>query len=248
MQITTSDTKNTVASIRPNLSISKSQALPLPFPLENLDLESFIKFTLDPFDTQAVINMQKMLVTSPRRPEMIKHVEAIIAADKEFVQLYNVKYFPQFPTTAQLSAYPEGTFGKVVANHLILNGIELDFAGIDISVFLKQEMTLIGYLGIRGIRTHDLYHAVLGIGTTPIDEYTLTSFTLAQFASPYHMMIVASGYLHTAFHTPELIPHFLAETNRFYQLGKKAKSFIGFKFEEHFGTPIDELRKTLNLQ
>lgn len=246
MQITNSNINPAPAPVFSDLPFSSGQ--PLPFPLENLDLESFIKFTLDPFDTQAVINMQKMLVTSPRRPEMIKHVQEIISADKDFVQLYNEKYIPQFPTTAQLSAYPEGTFGKVVANHLITNGIELDFAGIDISVFLKQEMTLMGYLGIRGIRTHDLFHAVLGLGTSPIEEYTLTSFTLAQFASPYHMMIVASGYLHTAFHTPELIPQFLAETHRSFELGKKAKSFIGFKFEEHFGTPIEELRKMLNIQ
>ncbi len=220
----------------------------LPFPLEHFDVKAFTKFAADPQDTASVFDIQKGLLASPRRAEMVAHIQQILATDENFIQLYNERYIPKFPTTAELAEYPEGTYGKAVANHLIQNKIELDFAGLDIGVFVNQEMSLLGYLNIRGIRTHDLFHVLLGLGTTPIDEYAVASFTLAQFASPYHMLLVASGYVNTAFQAPEMIPTFMAQTHKMYELGKKAIPLVGFKLEEHFGTPLEELRKILRLQ
>jgi ubiquinone biosynthesis protein COQ4 len=143
--------------------------------------------------------------------------------------------------------YPKGSLGHATGVHLTTNGIQLDFAGLDTSVFYNMEMNLIGYMNVRGIRTHDIYHTVLGLGVEPIDEYALASFTLAQFASPYHMLIVSSGYMNTAFEAPHRIPEFLETTHKFFALGKAAKPFIGFKYEEHWATPIAEVRAMLGV-
>ncbi|CAN5662951.1 hypothetical protein BH10BDE1_BH10BDE1_15380 [soil metagenome] len=213
----------------------------------NLNVGAFLKFAADPEDTSAVFDIQKALVQSPRRNEMIQKTYEIASNTPEFVGLFNEKYIPPFPTNEELMGYAEGTLGHATGHHLTKHGIQLDFAGLDVSVFYNMEMNLIGYMNVRGIRTHDIYHAVLGLGVTPIEEYALASFTLAQFASPYHMLIVSSGYLNTVFEAPTRIPEFLDQTHKFFNLGKRAKRFIGFKFEEHWATPLDVVREMLGV-
>jgi ubiquinone biosynthesis protein Coq4 len=213
----------------------------------SLNVDAFLRFAANPQDTNAILGVQKTLVQAPNRNEMIKKTYEIVSTTPEFVALFNEKYIPPFPTNEELMAYPDGTLGRATGEHLTKNGIQLDFAGLDVEVFYSMEMNLIGYMNVRGIRTHDIYHAVLGLGVTPIDEYALASFTLAQYASPYHMLLVSSGYMNTAFEAPSLIPKFLEQTHKFFELGKKAKPFIGFKYEENWATPLTEVREMLGV-
>ncbi len=215
--------------------------------LPGLDTGAFLNFTIDPANTAEVFKIQQSLMTAPRRAEMIQWVNKACVENKDFITLYNEKYNPRFPTNDELFACPEGSLGRELGKHLLANNIQLDFAGLDTSVFYQTEISPIAYLGARGIRTHDVYHAVLGLSTTPLDEYRLLSFQLAQFASPYHMTLIASGYLHTAFSTPEDIPEFLESMSRYHRLGKSAEFFPGFPFELHWATPLAKVREMLKV-
>ncbi len=217
-----------------------------PF-IPGLDLKSFLKFAIDPTNTQAVFDIRASMIKAPNRPEMIASTVAALEASETFMDLYRKRYIPEFPTTDGLLAHPEGSLGRIVGNHLKTNGIQLDFSGLNLDMIYLREMNLLTFIAIRGLRIHDIIHAVLGLGVSPIDEYAHASFTLAQYCSPFHMTLLSSGYLHTAFYEPSEIPRFLETTNRFYQMGAKAVFISGYDFESNFATPIQDVRRQLRL-
>ena len=215
--------------------------------IPGLDLKSFLKFAINPTDTQAVFDIQASMLKAPNRSEMIASTVTALESSDTFMELYRQRYIPEFPTTEDLLAQPEGSLGRIVGNHLKSNGIRLDFAGLNLDMIYLREMNLLTYIAIRGLRIHDIIHAVLGLGVSPIDEYAHASFTLAQYHSPFHMMIVASGNLHTAFYEPSEIPRFLETTNRYYRMGASAAFITGYDFENNFATPMMEVRRQLRL-
>lgn len=229
------------------MTMKQRSTNPLPASFECFDIESFMGFAVDPYNTQAIFDVQKALISSPRRAEMIAHVHQIASNDADFMALYRERYSPRFPTNEELMLYPKDSFGFALGAHLETNGIQLDFQGLDISTFTNQDLSVLGYMNLRGIRTHDMYHALLGLGTTPIDEYAAASFTLGQYGSPYHMLLVSTGYINTALEAPSQIPYFLSQIHRFYELGTKSKFVLGFKFEDHFATPLSDVRRMLKL-
>jgi ubiquinone biosynthesis protein Coq4 len=210
-------------------------------------LESFMNFTITPQDTQATIDIQAGLLAAPNRPGMAQWLEQRILDDTDFMRLFDTKFIPALPSTEELLAHPEGSLGHTVGTHLDKNNIQLDFAGINVEAYYKREFTPLMFLGVRALRTHDVCHAILNLDTSPQHEYYLQSFQTAQFMSANPMVLLASGFLHTAFFEPEKIPAFLREVHRFYELGMKAKFLPGFIFEDHWATPIEEVRAMLEI-
>lgn len=211
------------------------------------DVEAFLKFAFDPFDTQAVLNVQKALLTSPQRSEMIQWTYQSITSDTNFMQLFAELYNPRFPTNEELIQYPLGSLGYAIGTHLIKNNITLDFAGLDTSMFFSQDVNVTTYFSSRALRLHDFFHVVLGLGVTPLEEYAVACFNLGQFRSPYHMLQVSAGALYIAFQRPDQIPQFLELNQRFFHLGRSCLFLTGFRFEEHLQTPLSEVRNLLKL-
>lgn len=215
--------------------------------IPGLDLQAYMTFVVDPSNTQAILNVQKEMLKAPNRPEMIQWVMKSLS-DESFKQLLNERYVPELPTNQQLlETYKPGSMGRALAEHLISNNITLDFSGLDLSMFYGKDLNPVVYFGMRGIRIHDIIHVLLGLGVTPVDEYCVASFTLAQFRSPYHMQLVGTGYMHVAFFEPENIPKFLDGIHHFYNLGLKAKFVTGYRFEDNLHLSVAEVRKQLNV-
>lgn len=211
------------------------------------DAQSYLKFGWDPFDTQSILNLQKALVTAPNRADMIQWLTKAVSEDAGFMQLFQELYNPRFPTNEELIQYPTGSFAQVLGAHLIKNGITLDFAGLDTSMFLNQDVNVLSYFSMRALRLHDVVHVILGLGVTPLEEYAVASFTLGQYHSPYHTLLVSAGAIYTVFHRPDQLREYQEMTNRFYELGKNSVFVTGFRFEEHLSTPISEVRALLGL-
>ncbi len=222
----------------------QTQAIPQ---IPGLDLHSLMSFAIDPQNTQAILDVQKSMLGAPNRPQMIQWVAQSFANEVEFQKLLSERYIPDFPSNAELMKFPVESLGRYLGEHLNRNNIQLDFAGLDLSMFYGKELNAMTYFSIRGIRIHDIVHTLLGLGVSAVDEYCVASFTLAQFRSPYHMQLVSSGYINTAFYAPENIPMFLDGIHRFYNLGRKAKFITGYKFEDNFAKPLREVRRELNL-
>ncbi|MBC7740671.1 MAG: hypothetical protein H7061_00640 [Bdellovibrionaceae bacterium] len=223
--------------------LSQTPTVPL---IPGLDLTAFMNFASNPSNTQSILDVQKGLLAAPNRAQMAQWIIKAIG-DSDFQHLLNERYSPEFPTNAQLQACPENSLGRALVKHLTANNIQLDFAGLDLSMFYGKELSPIAYFGIRSLRIHDILHTVLGLGVTALDEYFIASFTLAQYHSAYHMLLISSGFMHMTFHDPENVPKFIEGIMRFYNLGLKAKFVTGYRFEDNFATPLAEIRRELNL-
>ncbi len=215
--------------------------------IPGFDEEAYFNFIQEPNDTPSVFKLQSTILTAPNRPEMIQWTVKAITSNENFMALYNEQYNPPFPSNDELMRYSEGSLGRAVAVHLLANDISLDFAGMDTSVFYQKNMSPMAYLGARMIRTHDVYHAVFGLGTSALEEHKLLSFQLGQLASPYHMTLLSSGYIRMAFFEPEKIPDFLDGLAHYYKVGKSADFFPGFPFETNWATPLAQVRELLNV-
>jgi len=215
--------------------------------LDFLDVESFLKFAEDPDRTQDAFNIQKKLLSHPNRAELIQWSTKVLQ-NPDFQELYNKKYLPKFPTIEELNSMPKNSLGHELAQHLIKNSINLEFAGLDTSVFYSQDVGQMNYLAIRSTRHHDTLHVLTGLTTSPVDEYALFAFQLPQLHSSYHLILLSSGLLHIAFYQPENIPELTEKLSRFHQIGKNARFVMGFPFEEHWRTDLNEVRSMLKIE
>lgn len=215
--------------------------------LDFLDVESYLKFAEDPNRTQDAFNIQKKFLEHPNRAAMVQW-SAKATQNPDFQELYNKKYLPKFPTIEELSDMPKNSLGYELSQHLIKNNINLEFAGLDTSIFYSQDVGPLNYLAIRSTRHHDTFHVLTGLTTSPVDEYALFAFQLPQLYSPYHLTLLSTGLLHVAFYQPENMPLLMEKLNRFHQIGKNARFVYGFPFEEHWHTDINEVRSMLRVQ
>lgn len=215
--------------------------------IPGLNIESFLKFAENPNDTAQIIKVQETIAKSTNRAETSQWVYKSAMQDKGFLELYERKAFAKLPTIEELSKMPSDSLGNSLFHHVTKYNLNLNFDGLHTEAFYLQMSTPLGFLGFRALTQHDVYHVVLGMGVEPIDEFNLSSFQLGQFYSPYHMCILSAGLLNITFLHPEKIPQLLNETVQYYELGKRAKFFPGFPFENYWTTPLSEVRKLVGV-
>ena len=213
-----------------------------------LDLNSYMSFAKNPENTQDAFNIQQLMIKHPNRPQMVQWAQKHIMEDPQFLTLYKNKYLPAIPSLDQLLAMPENTLGGAFGRHLKNNNINLLFEGLDTSMFQSQDVNELNYMSVRNYRNHDIYHVLMGVGTSPQDEYALFFLQLAQFGSPYHMVLLSAGMLHTVFMEPENIMNIMETGQRFYQIGKNAAPLVSFPYEDHWMTDLNEVRRMLRIE
>ena len=215
--------------------------------IQGLDIDAFLGWARDPFGTQDTFRVQTALMTAENRAKMLKCMTDVIMAQPTFVEIYDERYNPPLSSQSELLAYPEGSLGRLLGIHLQSNQIEMDFAGLDTSMFYRADTTAVSYLAARSLRCHDIFHVVLGLTTSPIDEYKLFSFQLAQYPTSYHAVLMAGAYLQIAFYRPSEISLFLDAMSDYRRIGQRARFFPGYKFEERWSLPIGDVRAELNV-
>ena len=215
--------------------------------IQGLDVNSFFKFAADTFDTQANFDLQKELIKSPNRMQSLSYLMKSCQNSPEFLSLFNDKYMKRFPTTAELLDMPDQTLGHHLGLHLKTNNIQLDFAGVDSNVFYNQEMTLPVYLGLRALRNHDVLHVLLGKDVSPLSEFYVFAFQIAQFQSPLHMISLSAGMLGSILCNVIDPIVFMNNLTEAFQRGQKAKFVFGFPLEDHWLTPIADVRRLVGV-
>ena len=153
------------------------------------------------------------------------------------------RYLSPVPDMDELGALAPGTLGKEFAEHIEANGLDVnklrESAFIDAHAKGGEDQ---GYLAERGFQLHDLFHVLTGYDTTPLGEVKVVSFTSAQIASPYPMMIMTTRPLQMALYDPNLLPYVMDAVTEGWHLGRVADQLIGVKWEEHWEKPLDDLR------
>jgi ubiquinone biosynthesis protein COQ4 len=140
----------------------------------------------------------------------------------------------------QLAALPEGTLGHAYAHFLRSRGFTPDvFEGAPPDVSDPRA----SYVIQRMRQTHDLWHVVTGHDTDPAGEVALQAFTFAQVHAPSTFILSTVGTLRGLREVPTLPREVLAA----YRTGRKAAKLVSFPWEDHWATPLTEVRAMLGL-
>lgn len=147
-----------------------------------------------------------------------------------------------------LRALPEGTLGRAFAAIYDLENVE----PFETDQPIRNDVE---YLSKRYRETHDLYHVVTGYGTDLIGEMELQAFVRGnlRLRSPRVILPIGVGigllrirYLEgkvdpTPFRAREWRRRIAAAR----RLGEQAPPLLGFWFEDHWETPLSEVRRQL---
>jgi ubiquinone biosynthesis protein COQ4 len=139
-----------------------------------------------------------------------------------------------------LAALPEGTLGNAYARFMRAHGLTPNvFDGSPDDV--RDER--VAYVIQRMRQTHDLWHVVTNCETDPAGEIALQAFTYAQVRAPSSGILAVLGTLRTLRYTRDVGPDAL----ELFRLGLAAKPLVMFPWEDHWATPVTEVRRLLGL-
>lgn len=140
----------------------------------------------------------------------------------------------------QLAALPAGTLGHAYAHFLRSRGFTPDvFDGPPPDVSDPRA----SYVIQRMRQTHDLWHVVTGHDTDPAGEIALQAFTFAQVRAPSTFILSTVGTLRGLREHPTLAREVLAA----FRTGRRAEKLVTFPWEDHWATPLAEVRAMLGL-
>jgi len=139
-----------------------------------------------------------------------------------------------------LAALPAQTLGHAYAHFLRSRGLTPDvFDGPPANVRDPRA----SYVVQRMRQTHDLWHVVTGHDTDPAGEIALQAFTFGQVRAPSTLILSMVGTLKGLREKPGLPLDVLAA----FRAGRDAKPLIAFAWEDHWATPVSEVRTMLGL-
>lgn len=205
---------------------------------ENGLQEPLMKFLMNPGDINSI---QKMFEIYSQDEAVQRAVEKDMFRDEGFKALFETWYEPQKYTLEELAALPEGTFGKVYADHMIKNKLDLEF----ISPFKGRN--ILCYLWFRASHVHDIGHVLTGFDTSFLGEIGIKGFELAQYSSAASAAILGGGLLGVTARKPELVRPAFEALVRGYEFGKKYPLVMGIKWDQEWSTPLSELRAKYSL-
>jgi ubiquinone biosynthesis protein Coq4 len=142
----------------------------------------------------------------------------------------------------ELAKLPEGTLGRVFADHMIANG--LDPKAIPVPYVAPGDVR---YVKAHLRETHDVWHVVTGFDTDVAGEIGLQAFYLAQLPSRLSAVLIAMAFVHLATKNIDVRETLMNEIMRGWAIGKRAEPFFGFEWAKHWTTPIADVRRMLGV-
>jgi ubiquinone biosynthesis protein COQ4 len=138
---------------------------------------------------------------------------------------------------AALTALPDGTLGREYARFLADNKISPE--PFETMPDIGDERA--AYVILRLRQTHDLWHVLTGYTPDVRGEVLLQGFTFGQTTAPSALLIATFGYLRWGLWQKWT----LRELVHAYRRGKATKFLATFRWEDHWATPVSELREQL---
>jgi len=139
---------------------------------------------------------------------------------------------------AALRRQPASTLGGAYVRHLDDNGITADYQA---AATVHVDDPDMAYLMRRFRQTHDVWHALLGLGIAGHEEVVIHAFSWGQLRLPHSAMVVGFG----------TIKHIVLEgrwvtlrrsLREAYQSGRDAEPLLGVYWERMWSLPLDEVR------
>ncbi|MEI2581267.1 Coq4 family protein [Scytonema sp. PRP1] len=142
----------------------------------------------------------------------------------------------------ELSKYPQGTFGREYAEHMRKNNLK----PFNISPEL-EDVARRNVFALRYVVTHDIFHLLLGFDTSYAGEIGVLAFAAAQnYSKSLKISLLLAKFLYPII-APKQRQAIFANLKKGLELGNKAQFLLGYRFEEHWKEPINEIRTRLGL-
>lgn len=202
-------------------------------------VRSFLILINDPTQTDKVFKLTRS--DRFQNDPLFKAVIDGLSADRDFQIMYESGYNPPLPPIADLAKYPEGTFGRAFADHIVQNKLAVDFYPVD------KKINFNTYVVARSRKLHDMWHVLTGFDTSLEGEMGVQGFSLAQLRSPLSANLIAAGLLHCTIKNPAAFERSVKNIFLGYQLGKACKTLITLRLEDHLARDLRELRQELGL-
>ncbi|MDB4953488.1 MAG: uncharacterized protein JWO36_1057 [Myxococcales bacterium] len=140
----------------------------------------------------------------------------------------------------ELVKLPADTLGHAYASFMKQNGLTPDVFDGTPKHFHEPRAA---YLVQRVRQSHDLWHVVTNAKTDPAGEIALQAFTFAQLRAPSAGILAALGTLRTIRYSRQI----LRDVRELYRLGLAADNLAVFPWEDHWATPLAEVRRLLGI-
>jgi len=200
-------------------------------------MRALAKIVADPEQTELVLEFSN-LINAGRRDDRLN----FFFDDPAGAKLYTDGRALDSKTIDldRLAALPEGTLGHAYARFMKAHGLTPDvFDGPPPDVRDPRA----AYVIQRIRQTHDLWHVVTNAETDPAGEVALQAFTYAQLHAPSSGVLALVGTLRGLRHTRQI----LRDATELYRTGARANKLAVFAWEDHWETPITEVRRLLGL-
>lgn len=197
-------------------------------------LKGFVTLLRDPTATDSVFE----IVEGFRDTAAYRHALDRVRSAPESDRILQERYLGPVPDLKQLSALPEGTLGRVYADHMMKLGLDPAFFP---KIEAEDDIT---FMMLRLRQTHDIWHVVADFGTDVAGELGLQAFGLAQMHNPLSVALIGGGLLRTLKSADEL-DAIMNEVSRGWRLGRDAQPFFAQRWEDGWDRPIAEWRAEL---
>jgi ubiquinone biosynthesis protein Coq4 len=162
--------------------------------------------------------------------------------DQSLESLWQETYIPSPYRVERLLLLDPATLGGTYARHMKARDLRPDFYASE------SPRHKLHYLRLRIHQTHDIWHILTGFGTDPAGEVGLQGFCFAQFTNGQSAIIVAGAILRS------ILRRRYGDLERFVEVfcegfhnGRRAKSWLGVKWELLWQESMEELRRRLDI-
>ncbi len=144
----------------------------------------------------------------------------------------------------QLRQLPSGTLGAAYVRHLDDNGLSADYQAAA-TRYVQDDA--VAYWMRRFRQTHDVWHALTGLGTSGHEEVVLHAFSWGQLRLPVSGMVVFFGTLKhiVGERRWRVLRHGLAKA---YRSGRDASPLLSVHWERCWEHSLEEVRQRYSVE
>ncbi len=192
----------------------------------------------DPRNTSAAIGVADFLyrlglMESETQLALSRTVDAEVVRNRKFISNVDLR---------TLATYPVGTLGAAYAEHMISNGLDVDFyTKLDV----VDDQT---FIMMRLRQTHDLWHVVTGFDVSVHGEIKLQAFMSAQMHSPLAPFLLGGILIKTGLENSRESAEILKSIALGWRMGQQARSLFGVDWDSWWKAGLTELRKELLIE
>lgn len=140
----------------------------------------------------------------------------------------------------ELARLPEGTLGRVFADHLRAHGLDPNLVDVpvedDASYFLAH-----------AYETHDIWHVVTGCGNDEPGEFAVAGFYVAQTEAPFFAFLLGVVMFNTAFFKQDQFRERMQGLALGFLAGTRAQPLFGTDWVSLWSVPIEQVRQDLGI-